>query len=192
MGDRQVFDIAQEIEREEQQPVESSDILTLSNGVVLRAKKIPPMLANKLNSRFVHPPVPVFYAEDKARAVPNYNDPQWMEACQRVDEERGTALMDLMAGLGTEIISLPPDVQDITDTGWADDVETFLETPVPEFGRARHVAYMKYYILIDNEDWAKVARKVQAKMGVSEEEVAGAMDRFRGEEKRQADSEGGV
>lgn len=192
MGDRQVFEIAQETEREERQPVESSDILTLSNGVVLRAKKIPPMLANKLNSRFVHPPVPVFYAEDKARAVPNYSDPQWIEACNRVDEERGTALMDLMAGLGTEIVSLPDDIQSVEDMGWSDDVETFLETRIPESGRARHVAYMKYYILIDNEDWAKVARKVQAKMGVSEEEASSAMDRFRGDEERQADSESGV
>lgn len=180
MPNNAVIEVAQEVDNE-QQNEENSNLVTLSNGVVLGTKPVPYKLIIKLNKKFKNPPVPVIYDEEKGREITNYGDPQYEADCAAVQEEKGMAMLELLTGLGTYFISAPAGVYAPDDKEWEEDVNPFLDEneKIPEFGKARYVAWLQYYAMLEATDISKVAQKIQRKMGVTEEGAQEAIARFQ-------------
>jgi len=186
-----VIDIAEEIDKRQDSETDS-DLVTLSNGIVLRTRAVPYKFIIKLNKRFKNPPVPVFYDEEKGRSIPNYSDPQYEADCQALQEEKGMAMLELLTGLGTEFVSAPQGKDSPEDLGWEEEVLPFLDKDetIAESGKARYVAWLNYYALLEASDINKVATKIQSRMGVTEQGAAEAVARFQRDEERGADSRG--
>lgn len=187
MGEREqkVFDI---VSQGDQVQV-SGDEITLSKGVVLLVKKVPPMILTEIEKRFAPPPVPRVYDENKGREIENPQDPRYLDQIDKVNAEKGMAITEVLIGLGTTIAYLPDELLAPEDDAWIDDVEVFLGQSVPRQGRGRYLAWLKYYVIESGEDLMVLASKVSAKMGVPEAEVGAAVARFQGDETRGADRE---
>jgi hypothetical protein len=179
-----VLEIAKEID--EEVVVEDSDLVTLSNGVVLKTKLVPYKLITRLDKKYKLPPVPVIEDEERGRKIPNPDDPAYEEECRLVQEEKGMAMLELLTGFGTELVSVPNDIYRPEDTEWADDLSSFLDEDeaIAESGKARYVAWLTYYVLLDPNDINKVSEKIKNKMGVSVQGVAEAIERFPDNEER--------
>jgi hypothetical protein len=188
--DQKVLEIVQEAEAEEQGQPKDDGNIHLGNGTVLLPKGVPPLLAQKVESKFKYPPVPVLFNEEKDRKEENPNDPDYIAACEQVDLDKGMALIDLLVGLGTVLIRLPDSIPGPDSDEWVGDVEYYLGEPIPNSRKVRYLYWLKYVAVEVNEDLQLIARKVSAKMGVPESAVGAAMSQLKSDEERGTDTEG--
>jgi hypothetical protein len=181
--DQKVFDIVAQDEEKVY-----SDIITLSNGVQLKAGKVPPFILTEIDKRFPEPSVPKVYDEQRDRYYDNPNDPNYLKALTSLEQEKGFALSEVLVGYGTKIHYLPEGIESPEDTQWAEDAQVFIPNlVVPEKGRGRYLAWLKYYVIESGEDLMRLAQKVSAKIGVPEAEVGAAVARFQDNEGRRPD-----
>lgn len=167
--------IVEEIEQEEDTKVAESDTITLSNGVVMKAKAVPPALAQKIESRFVYPRVPKVFNPDKQRDEENPLDPDYIADCERIDAERTMAFVDLMVGLGTEVTYVPDNIPAFDSEGWREDIEFYLQESIPASWRVQYLYWVKFVLLTDQRDFQRISSKVAAKVGVTESSVNAAL-----------------
>lgn len=176
-----------EIVNEDDKQVEESLLITLDNGVVLKPRPIPPLILARIERRFVYPPVPKVRDEDKGRDIENPSDPRYLAEIERVDEEKSMAQLDVIIALGTDLISVPENVYAPDQDEWIDEVEPFIGETIPRTGRARYLAWLKFYALSTATDIPTIARKALKRTGVGDEQVESALAGFRGEEARGTD-----
>lgn len=166
---------------------------TLSNGIVLSAKPVPPYLVAAVNQEFQPPPPPKVYIEEKGRDEENPNDPQYLRDCQRLSEEQNQAINDLLMGMGTEVVSVPKGYYRPEDDAWISQVEFAMNVT----GRRlkverddaikRYLCWLRFYALENGSDIAIVSNLPLHLSGIREEEVAAVMDSFRGLSERGTD-----
>lgn len=184
--DKRVYDLLNEVEKE--QKTGSDGNIHLSSGVVLRAKKVPPLILSKIDEKYPEPTMPTVRDEDRGRNIPNPEDPSYLRAIDDNNRKKGTAIIDVLAGLGTEIVSVPEDFPKHTDTEWADNLIVFGISDVPEKGVGRYLAWLRYVVIQTPEDLAQIARKSAASLGIAESEVSAAISGFSDQKKRDTDS----
>ena len=162
--------------------------VTLSSGVRLRCKAVPPFLARKAISRIPRPQPPVVFLEDKGRQEENPNDPDYLTRLtewQNMIYEVGT---DVLLVAGTSIIDVPTGIYLPEDDGWLSLVE-FLGVKIDvSNSHSRYLHWLTCYALETPDDLAKVVTAVGSLTGVSEEEVEAAVKTFRGGEARGTDN----
>lgn len=147
-------------------------IVLKGSGVVLRLKKVNVLRINAINDRFRYPEVPKLFDENKGRELRNPDDPNYKAACAEVDEQRMMAILDAIAVLGTEIVSVPEGVPALADNTWVEELQ-FLQIPVdPDSPLARYMAWIKYVAIKDQEDLMTIGREFGLVMGNSEVMVA--------------------
>lgn len=173
-------------------PHTHEELITLANGIVLKPRPVPPLVLARVEKKFKYPPVPQLMDEDKGRIIENPDDPNYLNAIAEVDAEKSMAQLDVIIGLGTEIVSVPLGMFQVGDDGWLEEVEFFIGEPVPKSGRARYLAYLKYYAMSSANDIPNVARLALRKTGIGDVEVENALAGFRSEEVRRADPSTGI
>lgn len=155
------------------------DEVTLSSGVVLKVRPVPPLLLNRVQMRFPKVPVPVVYNPDKERDEPNPNDPEYTEAIERNEFSKTEALLDIMIGRGTEPISIPAGMPKPQDDEWLEELEFYLQEEQDKRERPRYLAWVKFVAIQNTDDMQKLSGAVQVMMGVSEQAVADHLNSFR-------------
>lgn len=153
--------------------------LTLSTGVVLRVRKVNPVLLSDIASDSLkhRPRIPIAYIESLDRDEENPSDPDYVE---EVAQWQAGVLLDINNAyvlMGTEIISVPDDLPDSNDERWLDEMR-ILGRPVGT-ERERYLAWIKYVVALDAEDTSAIVREVGRLSGVSESEVKEAVDGFQ-------------
>lgn len=179
-----VYDVVSE---SDQPKIEESHLITLDNGVVLRPRPIPPLILAKIERKFSYPPVPKVQDEDKGRLIENPNDPAYLEAIDRVNEEKSMAQLDVIIALGTEVVSIPADVYAPEQDDWIEEVEYFIGEVIPRSGRARYLAWLKFYAISAAGDIQNIAKRALKRTGVADEQVEAAVAGFRDQETRRTD-----
>lgn len=169
-------------------PERNDNTTKLSSGVVLRHKKVPPMILAKVEERYPDPPVPMIYLPDQERALPNPDDPDYEKALEENRSKKGNAMLDVIVALGTELISVPEGMQKPEDDEWVEEIE-FLGLEVPKLKIGRYLAYIRYYAATSAEDFQKLATKGSQALGITEAEVAASIQRFQDNETRGQDTE---
>lgn len=139
-----------------------SDIHTLSTGVRVRIKPVPPALVNDVMLRVKVPQVPEVWNEKKGRGEPNPLDPGYVAALARYEQERGAAALDAVSMFGLELVDGLPD-----DDTWLVKLR-MLGIEVDDNPVAREFYYKKYIALGNDLD------QLQQLMGVTPEDVAQA------------------
>lgn len=169
-------------------PLPNPNEYVSSKGIKFKIKKIPKLALVDAGKRLKDPKVPMFYNEDKERNEPNPNDPNYIDELRDVNYQRGIAITSVGIVLGTELIKpLPEDVEAPEDTDWSDALNE-LGIEIPEKGRMRYLAWVKYYAL-DDEEFTILFRTVAGGAGmVFAEEVAEATVAFPGNEARNTDT----
>lgn len=186
MSDEQTLKLVADLEVEEGNQQPEDGLIHLSSGLVLKPRKVPPMILDKVTKQFPDPVIPKVKNEDKDQWIPNPDDPDYLEAKRLNEEVRNTALLDVLIGLGTDPEYVPPTLVALDDDIWVDEAEIFLNFSVPRAGRARYVAWLKYHALQDANDFQIIADRVTRQMGVSATEVQTAMNNFPRKAEREA------
>lgn len=168
-------------------PKEDPHLTVLSSGVVLRHKRVPPMILAKVDEKFADPPVPTLWDSEKERNFPNPDDPDYHKKLERVRMDRGTAMIDILIGMGTEIEFIPDHIQHPDEEEWVENL-AFVSIDVPKLRLGRYLAWVKYYAAEAAEDIQNLAKKGSSALGVTEEDVAEAIANFQSHEERSTDT----
>ena len=164
-----------------------SDIVSLSNGIVLKLKPVPPFLARQAVISLQRPKPPVVFLEDKGREEENPNDPEYQRAIQEYEARQIELGLNVMLLVGTAVETVPKGCYGPDDDEWLEDlaivgIEVDVERP-----RARYLAWLRYYALQSASDIALVTQALATGVGLTEEEVQATADSFRSRAERRAD-----
>ena len=88
----------------------------------------------------------------------------------------------LLIAKGTELISVPDGIQKVDDTGWVEDIAFSTGLEVSDHPLLRYMAWVKYVAVQNASDLTKLLSKVGRSMGVTEQLVAEATEKFPGTE----------
>lgn len=156
----------------------ASDRLPLSNGIVLKIKRIPPLAIREAATRVKAPEVPMWYNEATERDEPNPNDPDFLAALEEYSNTQVMAISQVLMMLGTEVAELNghdgPEAN-----GWLRALRAagVIINEDDEFDR--YLAWLQYYALETTDDIASIMPATMALSGVSEQEVEKAAASFR-------------
>ena len=175
MSDKEVTEILEEVE--EAGPTQDPSHITLSNGVRLRVKKVPPLALSNVERKFPLPPVPTVKSPS-GKEVPWEDDPNWIRACQEVEARRSVAQIDILLALGTELEYVPDGMESVDSDGWAEALEE-IGMDVRTSKAGRYLDWLKLYGISDKDDLGLISSAVVRLMGVSSEDVSDALDRFK-------------
>lgn len=168
-----------------------SETFTTQSGVVLSVKKVPAFILKEKKAQLdrSEPEVPVVHLEDKGRSEPNPNDPGYLKAHERWEEETNTRLLEAMILLGTSIEYVPDSMPKPEDDDWLEELR-FLEIPIDESTLGRKLLWLKTHVLTDEHEINELARIINIANGfVPEEDVNDMEDSFRDNTERGTDQE---
>lgn len=163
------------------QETKEEGTITLSNGVVVRPKRMPTAMLQRLWIQFPSPKPPIKEFESaggRKWREPNPQDPLYLAEV----EERSAKLSDSFAKLvflkAMEIVSLPEGMANFEeDDEWMEELE-LLGIELPTSTLARRMEWIRYRIVPTTEDYELVYNSATALAGVSEEDIEAAQDRF--------------
>lgn len=156
------------------------NLVTLSQGITLEIRPVPPLLVYEVLNRMEKPKPPMVWNEDRKRDEANPNDPEYLEALEQFILTVGMAQANTMFLMGTKVHSVPEGCFGPEDDGWQELLQD-LDTPIPiEEGKSkRYVQWLRLYALATEEDQRKIMAACGRASGVRKEDVEKAVDNFR-------------
>lgn len=156
---------------------------TLSTGVVLRLKSVPPLAIREASLSIRPPAIPTVYMEDKGREEENANDPDYLQAMNRYALEQLFRVSDVLMLLGTSIVGeVPEGVFGPDSDEWMEPLEA-LGIALPENVRTnkhvRYLAWLRLYAVRSEQEVAYLMGRIASLSGVTEVEVQRAAAAFR-------------
>lgn len=171
---------------EESKETPQNSVVTLSNGVKLKVRPVPPFLIRQAAMKLEKPPVPKMDI-GKGREEENPDDPDYAIALEEWEQNVTDVSVNVMIAAGTELVSVPEDVPGVDDDSWLEllaflKLEVEIETPL-----ARYLTWMRYVGLATASDITLITGRLSRGIGLSEEEVQATAESFRNRAARRAD-----
>lgn len=174
---------------------ESSDLIELSSGVVLRAKKANPLVMIRVMAAFPRPKPPTWFDPTMGREMENPNDPDYLEKVQAWQMEMSSSMLSAMIMLGTELESKPkgfpgPHPSKSKSNGsekveWPAWIEEYALLGIPmhtQNASWRYLTWVMFKAVEDEKDLEKIREVVGRLSGIREESVQTA-EQFPGSDK---------
>lgn len=164
--------------------------LDLANGVRLSFQDGSPMVINDLRQQedAREPQVPMIVREDRGgREEPNENDPAYIAAKRKWAMDLGARTMRVLAAACVTVEAIPDGVDAPDSDAWAEQVTVVYELPLESNPLRRTAQWVFYHA--SQADMDRLAPMLLACAGPPEEEVIQALDGFRGESERAADTD---
>lgn len=168
---------------------QSEEEITLQNGIVLKLKTVPAAMVRRVATKVEKPKIPRTDA-GKGREEENPTDPEYLDRMDEYHYVVGEATVNVILSMGVEVISVPENMSKIEDDDWTEALEFFevdkdydLSTKI-----GRKLAWLSYYAIAGEPEWLVVLGKISAMIGMTEAEVASAIESFRGGTPRGADN----
>jgi hypothetical protein len=163
----------------EESKATASDVITLSSGVVLKRKKFSVLRISTLQEQFRYPEIPEIWDDERKRSIRNPDHPSYKRMKEEVDYKRGLAVTDAVIVFGTEVQFIPAVMPKPEEDSWIEELEAGGLQVKRESKLARYLAWVKFVAVIDDKDLNKILTAVMEMMGISESNIADAMDGFR-------------
>ena len=160
-------------------PDKKLDEFVTENGVHLKLHKVREIVITDAVNRIPLPTPPVVYIPEKEREEPNPNDPSYKAEFDRIAYDRGILATNVLITMGTNVLFVPPNVEPIESTTWSEDIEQLTGLTIPNRGRGRYLAWLKYYVLTDVELLDLMQRVQRFSGAVPEAAVTEAIESFR-------------
>lgn len=168
---------------------------TLTNGIELTIKPVPPLLLQAVQEEFQQPDPPVVWMEEKGRDEPNPNDPTYVKEVEALETRQTVATNDLLLAVGTEVKHIPEGYVGPEDDSWIEGVEfagrlTGTDIKVDRDDKVkRYLAWLRFYALETGPDITLATSLPMSLAGLREGEVQEVMDSFRSIPERRPDSD---
>lgn len=156
--------------------------LTLSNGIVLKVKAMPPLLLSAVARSIPEPEVPVVWLEEKQRDEPNPNHPMYIRQMVERDAQISLATINLILYACTEVKTVPSGIAKPEDQSWLTQakmagIQFNAEDPIE-----RYLAWMRSYAITTLDDLNNVQTLPLQLAGTTEAEVDSIAESFRSRE----------
>lgn len=158
----------------EQALAPEDNVFTLSTGVVLRGKQVPPLLLVKVMSAYPRPKVPVFQSPTMGREMENPDDPDYQERIRAWKMDSSNILLNTLILLGTELVSLPKKMPGPESNGWLEEYRVLGLETFPENKSWRYLTWLTFKAAPDVNDLNVVKEVVGRLSGVPESKVEAA------------------
>lgn len=159
----------------------------LTTGVRVRVNRVSQMLLDAAVHKVKEPEVPLWYDEDRDREVLNPNHPHYLAAMEEYEREQRLAAIDAAILWGVDLVDGLP-----KDKLWIKKLKYFAE-------KLGHIDLSEYdledefeleflykrFIALSAEDLSNLMPEIMG--GVTEEDVAKAVETFQGDETPDAD-----
>ncbi len=149
----------------------------------VRALPLPSLLLNRIYSQYPDPSPPMVEIELPSggkRMEPNPNDPDYLERLERHRLQVARKVLDVVLLRGLEVLSIPPHVPPLEESGWVEEISYLTGAEVPPSGPGRKLAWLEAFIFLGAEDYRTVQTECLLLSGVPlEEAVMAAEDRFQ-------------
>jgi hypothetical protein len=155
------------------------DSITLSNGIVLKLKAVPPLAMREAAISVPQPKVPVVFVESLGRAEENPNDPDYARALTRWENDQVFRVADVLMLLGTSVESVPEGYQRPEDEEWFEELEVLGLAVDGSNRHKRRLAWLRMYAFTSERDIAATMAAITALSGTTEVEVGRAAAAFR-------------
>lgn len=163
------------------------DTITFNSGVVVKLKRVEPLLVHDAINDLVVPEVPKILIKDKNYEEENPNDPKYIQAVKRYEQDRADRIEDTLIVLGTEIQSTPKDFSKADDSDWSERFEAIGMKIFPVGSIKRYLQWFRLWVLRGNaDDIANFFTSMNRLQGIVEEDVAEVATSFRDTKKRGA------
>ena len=163
---------------------ERDDIVTLSSGVQIKAKAVPKHFIFAVTSRFKKPRAP--WEDVGGMQKENTDDPDYREDLKSWVADLANAGNDVALSLGTEIVEIPSGVPKEGSKEFKEMMEYF-DLPMQTNKTARKLYWLKAIAAPTDADINLLLGEIGRLTGVSEADVAQAVERFRGLAVRDSD-----
>lgn len=169
------------------------ELYTLSSGAVLRFKPVPPLAIREASLSVPLPAVPMVKLEDREELEPNPNDPDYLEAIAEREAKQFYVIGELLMMVGTEIASLPDNVEPIESDEWLEPFTLGLGMKIDVSNKyKRKLAWLRLYAIRTETEVTEVMFGITRITGTLELEVQRAAAAFRSRPLRRADSDSSV
>ncbi len=157
-------------------------LVTLSNGIRLRCKPVPPLLLDHVSQQMPEPMPPqvkIVIEDREDRWEENPDDPEYLASLQRWKRQSNMAAINAMLLVGTEAERVPNGYFMPEDNGWLDILKTIGINVEFENAAERYLAWLKLSALAETKDIGKITEVVGSSLGIKEEDVARAAETFQ-------------
>lgn len=157
---------------------------TLTNGIVLNLKPVPPLLIQAVSQEFVTPDPPVVYIEEKGRNEPNPNDPEYQRQLEKLSEDQNMATNNLVLAIGTSVKSVPEGYYLPEQDEWIANIEFASRISGKELkidredNIQRYLCWLRFYALESLGDMVLVQSLPGQLAGIREGEVDEVLESF--------------
>lgn len=157
---------------------------TLTNGIVLSLKPVPPLLIQAVSQEFVTPDPPVVFIEEKGREEPNPNDPNYRRQLEKLDEDRNMATNNLVLAIGTSVKTVPDGYYRPEQDEWIANIEFASKVAGKELKVdredeiQRYLCWLRFYALESLGDMVLVQSLPTQLTGIREGEVDEVLESF--------------
>lgn len=159
------------------------DEFVSSSGLKFALKKVSAMLISEIGRKVPRPKVPVVYIEEKQRSEENPLDPDYLAAQREADWTQTVLTINATIAFGTVVdeSTIPADTEHWTSEDWSDTLKEISGIDnIPIKGKARYVAWVKFYALPEHQELLDLQRAVAIYSGnIPEDTVTEAEDSFR-------------
>lgn len=163
--------------------------ITLSNGIILHLRAVPPFIIRDAAMKVERPKPPIVHIPEKGRSEENPADPDYQDALVRWEGAMIDAGMRQMLRFGVERIELPEGMRGPDDEEWVENLrDADMDCDVSTVGR-RNEMWLRYVAMATSQDISLVTNAVGLLSGISEREVSAATSSFRNRALRRADRE---
>lgn len=145
-------------------------------------------------TRQLEMPKPPKFQRDEEHWEENPNDPNYLDELQETLYRRANLIMTINLAQGSKIKHLPEGILPPEDETWVEDIKELApHIVIPAKGKARYVAWIKYYALSGEMQAPDLNNAIVTYNGyVSERAVREAEEQFRNIEERRAASPNGT
>lgn len=159
---------------------EGDGTLVTSTGVKVLPKELPSTLVQRIWAQYPPPKPPMVEMKDGGNVwmAANPMDPDYLEAKSQRVIQAGEATMKLTLLKALDIVELPEGMASYEkDTEWIEEAEA-IGLPVPDDKTGRYIEWLRWRVMPTGTDYERINNACMRLAGVTEAEVAAAMDRF--------------
>jgi len=152
----------------------AQDEITLSTGVVLRAKKVNPVMLIRVMTRFTRPKPPIVHSKEMGRDMENPDDPDYIDQVKAYENESNAMVLNALIVLGTEFVSTPKGVESHKGEKWIEKYRILGMPVMPDSDEWRYLNWVTMVAATDEKDMILIQDTVGKLSGIAEADVKNA------------------
>jgi hypothetical protein len=150
--------------------------ITLSTGVVLRGKQVPPLVLVRIMASYPRPKVPTWDDPTMGRMMENPNDPDYIDQVKAWRTELANSTLNALIILGTELVKKPAKFPGPESNEWLDEYKLLGVPMDPTNVKWRYLTWITMKAAPEANDLNLIKEVVGRLSGVPEAKVEAAED----------------